>query len=190
MSSEHSVKEFSFIFYFLFSQNSCDICAIPDDDVGEDKVGFKVEDGEEKKEEDNDDLEVSDEDVDGTNDDKDDHRPRKTKEEMPKNLSFVKGVVDSDDLLPLKFNRETLQDSKIIKVISKKLVMKAIEMLHKLEEKDESKREKDDDIYKNTKEVEINNNREVAETDNDKLVVDAVNDAPPPQDAMTTTMAA
>ena len=50
MSSEQSVKEFSFIFYFLFSHNSCDRCAIPDTDVDEDKVGLKVEDGEEKKE--------------------------------------------------------------------------------------------------------------------------------------------
>ena len=48
---------------------------------------------------------------------------------MPKNLSFIKGVVDSDDLLPLNVNKETLQESNIIKVISKKLVRKAIEML-------------------------------------------------------------
>ena len=65
---------------------------------------------------------------------------------MPKNLSLVKGVVDSDDLLPLKNNRETLQESKIIKVISKKLVRKAIEMLRKVAEKDESNKEKDNDI--------------------------------------------
>ena len=57
---------------------------------------------------------------------------------MPRNLGFVKGVVDSDDLLPLNVNRDTLQESKIIKVVSKKLVRKAIEMLHKLEKKDES----------------------------------------------------
>ena len=65
---------------------------------------------------------------------------------MPRNLSFVKGVVDSDKLLPLNVNRETVQDSKIIKVISKKLVRKAIEILRKLAEKEESKKEKDDDI--------------------------------------------
>ena len=69
MSSELIVKEFSFISYFLFSHNSCNRCAIPDDNVDEEKVGLKVEDGEENKEEDNDDLEVWDDDVDGTNDD-------------------------------------------------------------------------------------------------------------------------
>ena len=106
---------------------------------------------------------------------------------MLKNLSFVKGVVESDDLLPLNVNRETLQESNIIKFISKKLVRKAVEMLRKLAEKDKSKKEKDDDINDNTKEVEI---QEVADTENDELVVNAVNDAPPPQDAMTTTTAA
>ena len=106
---------------------------------------------------------------------------------MPKNLSFVKGVVDSDDLLPLNVNRETLQESNIIKVISKKPVRKAIEMLRKPAEKDESKKEKDDNIDNNTKEVEINENGEVTENENEKLVVDAANDDPPPQDAMNTT---
>ena len=51
---------------------------------------------------------------------------------MPKNLSSVKRVVNSDYLIYLNVNRETLQESKIIKVISKKLVRKAIEMLRKL----------------------------------------------------------
>ena len=60
-----SVKEFYFISYFLFYNNYCDYCVIPDNDVDEEKICLKVEDGEEKKEEDNDDLEVSDEGVDG-----------------------------------------------------------------------------------------------------------------------------
>ena len=56
MSSKLSVKEFSFISYFLSSHNSCNFCSIPDDDLDEDKAGIKVEDGEEKNEEDNDDM--------------------------------------------------------------------------------------------------------------------------------------
>ena len=57
---------------------------------------------------------------------------------MPKNLIFVKGVVESEDLLPININMETLQESNIIKVISKNLVRKAIEMLRKLAEKEKS----------------------------------------------------
>ena len=101
---------------------------------------------------------------------------------MTKKLSFFKGVVGSDDLLPLNVNMETLQESKIIKVISKKLVRKAIEMLCKLAEKDKSNKEKDDDIENETKEVGIDKNREVVEMDNDELVVDAANNASSPQE--------
>ena len=129
---------------------------------------------------------VKDGNGDGLNDDEEEDTPKKTKEEMPKNLIFVKGLVDSDDLLPLNFNRENLQESKIIKVTYKKLVKKAIEIMYKLAEKDESKKEKDDAIHDGTKKVEI---KKVAETDNDELVVDAVNNTPPPQDAMTTNKA-
>ena len=82
---------------------------------------------------------------------------------------------------------EPLQESNIIKVISKKLVRKSIEMLHKQAEKDESKKDKDGGIDDDTKEAEIT---EVAETDNNELVVNAANNAPPPQDAMTNTAAA
>ena len=107
---------------------------------------------------------------------------------MPKYLSFVKGFVDSEDLLPLNVIRETLQKSKIIKVVSKNLVRKAIEMLQKLAEKDESKEEKDDNNYQYTKKVEINENRKVLETENDKLSANDANDAPPlPQDTLTNT---
>lgn len=51
---------------------------------------------------------------------------------MPNYLGFIRGVVDSDDL-PLNVSRETLQQHKLIKVIKKKLVRKALDMLKKLE---------------------------------------------------------
>jgi heat shock protein 90kDa beta len=47
---------------------------------------------------------------------------------LPRYLSFMRGVIDSDDL-PLNVNRETLQESKIIQVIKKKVVRKALELL-------------------------------------------------------------
>ena len=65
---------------------------------------------------------------------------------MPKYLSFFKGVLDSDDLLHPNVNRETLQESNTIKVISKYLGSKAIYMMGKLADTDESKKEKDDKI--------------------------------------------
>ena len=74
--------------------------------------------------------------------------------------------MDTDNLLPLKVNRATLQKYNIIKAVYKKLVRKAIEMLRNLAEKDELKKEKDDDIDKNAKEVEINENREIVYMDN------------------------
>ena len=86
---------------------------------------------------------------------------------MPKNLSFVKEVVDINALLPLNVNRENLKESKAIKVISNKIVRKDIEMFSKLAEKEEPKKEKDDNIGKDTKEVDINENREVTDTEND-----------------------
>lgn len=63
---------------------------------------------------------------------------------MPRYLNFIKGVVDSDDL-PLNVSREQLQQLKMIKVMSKKLIRKAIEMIRSIAEEDEEEDEDDDE---------------------------------------------
>merc|ERR1711933_716009 len=61
----------------------------------------------------------------------------KFEELLPRYLNFVRGVVDSDDL-PLNVSREQLQQNKIMKVISKKLVRKVLELMKKLAKEDDS----------------------------------------------------
>merc|ERR1712083_1069279 len=63
---------------------------------------------------------------------------------LPKYLSFVQGVVDSDDL-PLNVSRETLAQSRVLKVMSKKIVRKVLEMLRKMAEREEDDDEDDDE---------------------------------------------
>merc|ERR1712106_1032120 len=58
----------------------------------------------------------------------------KFEELLPSYLSFVRGVVDSDDL-PLNVSREQLQQHKLLKVIKKKLVRKTLDMIKKIDEK-------------------------------------------------------
>ena len=64
---------------------------------------------------------------------------------LPTYLRFVRGVVDSDDL-PLNVSRETLQQSKLLKVIKKKLTKKALDMLKDLSDAEDQ--EKYDKLYK------------------------------------------
>ncbi|XP_043266101.1 endoplasmin isoform X1 [Colletes gigas] len=57
---------------------------------------------------------------------------------MPNYLSFIRGIVDSDDL-PLNVSRENLQQHKLIKVIKKKLIRKVLDMIKKISREDYEK---------------------------------------------------
>merc|ERR1711904_275232 len=80
---------------------------------------------------------------------------------LPRYLNFVKGVVDSDDL-PLNVSREQLQQSKIMKVISKKLVRKILELMKKLA-KEEDSGDDDEDEEKDDEEKEDGEEKEKKE---------------------------
>merc|ERR1711977_410551 len=77
---------------------------------------------------------------------------------LPRYLNFVRGVVDSDDL-PLNVSREQLQQNKIMKVISKKLVRKILELMKKLA-KEEDSGDDDEDEEKDDEEKEDGEEKE------------------------------
>merc|ERR1711959_729499 len=91
----------------------------------------------------------------------------KFEELLPRYLNFVRGVVDSDDL-SLNVSREQLQQNKIMKVISKKLVRKVLELLKKLAKEDDSGESEDDEEEEKEEKKDDEKEKEEKKDDDEK----------------------
>merc|ERR1712050_169799 len=91
----------------------------------------------------------------------------KFEELLPRYLNFVRGVVDSDDL-PLNVSREQLQQNKIMKVISKKLVRKVLELMKKLAKEEDSGEDDEDEEREEGEDKEEKDDQEEKKDKKDK----------------------
>ncbi|CAM6069587.1 unnamed protein product [Sphagnum tenellum] len=71
---------------------------------------------------------------------------------LPKYLSFLKGIVDSDTL-PLNVSREMLQQHSSLKTIKKKLVRKALDMIRRIVDEDPDEKFEENESNEDKEEV-------------------------------------